>query len=414
MTDVYVCRHAQQRYARAPLFEERAAFLTYRLSIGIDRRAVRIMSTVLLHVIRVLALTEPRGVTSEEVFAGSRVWASDLEFHVQRKAGPNSGKVFARAAFLFLAHAGLLLPSQISPEPFKRELMQYVRMLEEQRGLKANTVENVRGNLRRFFQWLSPRRRTLGHVVAGDVLQYLHERSSLASEVYVEIIAGALRSFFRYGAEQSWLDPLIGDVLDERRANVPKQRLLQTPSWETIRFLINSANQGDASAFRAKAVMLLCAVYGLRASEVAALKLSHLDWQEQTISIRRSKSGVSQRMLLRPEVANAIRTYLTQVRPICLCSSVFVTLQRPYRPLRGANIGLIVRRRMVDLGICSSRLGPHTLRHACATQLLASGSSLRDIADFLGHRDLKSVSIYARCDEAALREIGAFSLGGIL
>ncbi len=413
MTGIYVHPLAQQRYARAPLLREREAFAAHRLSIGFNRRAVRMMSTVLLHVIRILKLSEPRAITREEVLTGGREWASDLAFHAQRKAGPNSSKVFTTAAFLFLAHAGLLLP-EISLEPFGRELMQYGRMLEEQRGLKANTLENVRGNLRRFFRWLSPRRRTLHDVVADDVLQYLHERSSQDSEAYVEIVAGALRSFFRYGAEQCWLNPLIGDVLDERRASVRKQKVLRTPSWQTVRVLIDSANQGDASAIRAKAVMLLCAVYGFRASEVAALKLCHLDFQEETISIRRSKSGVSQCMPLRPEIGRAIGTYLTQVRPACLCSSVFVTLQRPYRPLRGANIGLIVRRRMLDLGICCSRLGPHMLRHACATQLLASGLSLRDIADFLGHRDLKSVSIYARCDEGALREIGAFSLGEIL
>jgi alpha,alpha-trehalase len=49
---------------------------------------------------------------------------------------------------------------------------------------------------------------------------------------------------------------------------------------------------------------------------------------------------------------------------------------------------------MKKLGIESESIGLHSLRHACATQLLRRGSSLRDIADFLGHRDMKSVSIY--------------------
>jgi site-specific recombinase XerD len=65
------------------------------------------------------------------------------------------------------------------------------------------------------------------------------------------------------------------------------------------------------------------------------------------------------------------------------------------------------------LGIELRHQGPHALRHACATRLLQKGSSLKEIADFLGHRNTKSVGIYAKCDIAALRKVAAFRLGGL-
>ena len=58
-------------------------------------------------------------------------------------------------------------------------------------------------------------------------------------------------------------------------------------------------------------------------------------------------------------------------------------------------------------------LGPHALRHACANRLLQKGSSLQEIADFLGHRNTKSVGIYAKCDMSALRKVAAFRLAGL-
>jgi site-specific recombinase XerD len=57
--------------------------------------------------------------------------------------------------------------------------------------------------------------------------------------------------------------------------------------------------------------------------------------------------------------------------------------------------------------------GPHALRHACATHLLREGASLKEIADFLGHRDSKSVGLYAKYDTRLLRQVAAFGLSGL-
>jgi len=59
-------------------------------------------------------------------------------------------------------------------------------------------------------------------------------------------------------------------------------------------------------------------------------------------------------------------------------------------------------------------MGPHSLRHACATELLKQGASLREIADFLGHRDCQSVEIYAKFDMQSLLKVAALDLCGAL
>ena len=73
----------------------------------------------------------------------------------------------------------------------------------------------------------------------------------------------------------------------------------------------------------------------------------------------------------------------------------------------------IVGWRMRRLRIELEHVGPHSLRHACATRLLKKGASLKEIADFLGHRNIQSVGIYARYDTRSLRKVAAFSLAGV-
>ena len=57
--------------------------------------------------------------------------------------------------------------------------------------------------------------------------------------------------------------------------------------------------------------------------------------------------------------------------------------------------------------------GPHTLRHACATHLLARGLSLKEIGDHLGHRSPETTRIYAKVDLVGLRAVGDFDLEGL-
>src|ERR1017187_3213548 len=122
---------------------------------------------------------------------------------------------------------------------------------------------------------------------------------------------------------------------------------------------------------------------------------------------------ITQQFPLQGEAGDAIALYLQKIRPRCSCRNLFVTLNPPYRPVLGHSMASIIGLRMKKLGIAAKQFGPHILRHACATQLLRTGSSLKDIADFLGHRDLGSVSNYAKFDLNSLRKVAEFSLRGV-
>ena len=138
------------------------------------------------------------------------------------------------------------------------------------------------------------------------------------------------------------------------------------------------------------------------------------DWiNRATFTVRRAKRGRIQQYPIQFEVGEAILEYLQHGRPRSSCRTLFLTLKPPYRPVRPATLWTGSQSELKRLGPdLTAPFGGHTLRRACATELLRKGSSLQEIADFLGHRDLQSVSIYARYDVRSLKKVAAFSLAG--
>jgi site-specific recombinase XerD len=93
---------------------------------------------------------------------------------------------------------------------------------------------------------------------------------------------------------------------------------------------------------------------------------------------------------------------------------VFLSLRAPVRPLGNSALWQIVNRRLRPLGLALAHQGPHALRHACATRLLARGLSMKEIGDHLGHRNPAATSIYAKVHLTALRHVADVSLEGLL
>jgi integrase/recombinase XerD len=220
-----------------------------------------------------------------------------------------------------------------------------------------------------------------------------------------------LRRFFRYAENRGLCKAGFAEAIQNPTVNQRTERV-SGPPWREIRKLINNMDDSSPANCRAKVVLMLCSIYGLRNTKITRLRLEDFDWQHETFVVTRVKGGRSQQFPIQYEVGEAIIRYLKTVRPQCTCRNLLVTLVLPYRPL--INLGPIVQKELKRAGIASQNHGPHSLRHACATELLRKGTSLRNIADFLGHRDIRSVSIYAKYDLRSLRKVANFSITGFL
>lgn len=414
MQQLFALAFTQDRHSRAPLLSERESYLAYLLDQGTSMSYLKSIAADLLNIIRLLGLTEPRTVGLDEIADASRRWYDDGPGHQRgRPASRRSIYRFNLAALGWCRFHGWLAEGLPPFVPFHSSLLEFIHHLQLERGLANQTIRSYGDRVRVFLIWLGNRRNEICEISLNDVDEFIESRHQAKWGVRTIVAqCQALRTFFRYAESRNWSSR--GFARGIRSPRIPKyDEAPKGPAWKDVRRLIQSANGQEPCELRARAILLLFSIYGLRSSEVAQLRLDDLDWRNEILTIRRAKRGKLQQYPLQYAVGEAILRYLQNARPCCSCRNLFVTGRPPHRPIQPTVLWPIVSQRIKRMGISSEHMGPHSLRHACATQLLKRGTPLKDIADFLGHSNMKCVSIYAKHDVRTLRQVSSFSLRGV-
>lgn len=218
------------------------------------------------------------------------------------------------------------------------------------------------------------------------------------------VIAGGLRSYVRFLVFEGHCDLSLVDAVPTV-ARWPLASLPAHLSSEELDRFLRAFDRRSTRGRRDYAMSICLAELGLRASEVARLKLSEIDWQTGAVIIAAGKTSRERMLPISRRLGGALISYLRR-RPRTKCDRVFVRLGA----LEGDAIGPSVVRSAVRLayqraGLPSSYTGTHLLRHTAATRLVASGASLKEVADLLGHVSLDSTVLYAKVDLPRLRKV---------
>ena len=176
-------------------------------------------------------------------------------------------------------------------------------------------------------------------------------------------------------------------------------------SAEQVKRLI-AACDGDTNARRRdRAIVLLLARLGLRAGDVAQLRLTNIEWQTGTLRVS-GKSRYEVRLPLPQDVGNAVAAYLECRPSVGRSDHVFLRTIAPYRPFRkGDGISSVVKRIMKRAGIVTPVKGAHVLRHTAATEMLRHGVPREKLGLVLRHRGIDTTAYYAKADVALLEQV---------
>ena len=394
------------RYRKGPMLEERLAFLTHLADQGYSRGGLRDHARDLLAIAETLAVArQPRkALTLAEI---------------KRKLA-NKRRLVPLAA-RWLQFIGRLQQRPTPLTPWEKKIEAFTEYMERDLELAPATISTSCWWVKQFFKRLRVKGRSL-HKITPHRIDMAFQKllapgaNPRALEGYsrkaIQRCATALRAFFRFAEARGWCRK--GLAASIRNPRVFSQASLPLgPSWEDVQRLLAMTEGDKPSNVRARPILMLLAIYGLRRGEVSRLRLDDLDWEHEVFRVESSKTGRVRTYPLIRSVGDAILRYLQEVRPRTSHRELFLSLRPPFRPVC-SSLWEMVDKRLRSLDVSLPHYGPHALRHACASRLLAAGLSLKEIGDQLGHMDPDSTRLYAKVDLVGLREVANFDMGGVL
>ncbi len=317
------------------------------------------------------------------------------------------GSFVAVAAHLFEVmkerHGLVSAPAPLTP--LERLLGRFDDHLRNERGL----AEATRGGYIRALRSPLVARHADADIdvsqwTAGEVRDWVVKRAT-SSLHGARALGVALRSFLRFLT-------LRGEPVGHLVAAVPATRcsrlagLPRALSEEQLSQLMRSIDTSTPIGLRTRAILQCLVELGLRAGEVAALRLADIDWRSGVLRIWPSTGRRCDVLPLISTVGQAVVAYLKRGRPTTADEHVFVRHYLPVgEPLRSHDVTMVVKRAFRRAGLVLPSMGAHVLRHTTASRLVRAGVSLKNIADVMRHRDIDTTRIYTKVDWPRLQEV---------
>ena len=153
------------------------------------------------------------------------------------------------------------------------------------------------------------------------------------------------------------------------------------------------------------AILLLASRLGMRAGDIASLKLDSLDFKNQRICFIQNKTGSVSELYMVPEIKTALMDYLSTDRPASTSDYVFLKSCAPYSEISYSVVSFAVKKHMIRSGIniAGKKHGPHSLRASLASSMVNDGISYETVRKVLGHDSPNAIRHYARLDIQMLR-----------
>ena len=285
----------------------------------------------------------------------------------------------------------------------------YTAHLRDVHGLASETCEGYARSAGRFLDFHMERHQGLAFAAIDgpEVLDYVTAWANhSSSQSWTRNLTTFTRAFLRF---LRW-ENLIDRDLDRVVPTIPRWRLSTVPKhlpWEQVREIIDSVNTDSPEGMRDKAILLLLSTLGLRNHDVRTLELGHIDWRESEIRLPKTKSMRARIVPMPQEVGEAIADYIIHARPHNDTPFVFMRHYAPISEFKSPGaVGGIVKKYTKRLKLARvSHQGSHMLRHSLAAKMVNSGSSLKDVADMLGHLHIDTTAIYAKVDTVHLADV---------
>lgn len=216
----------------------------------------------------------------------------------------------------------------------------------------------------------------------------------------------ALRNLLKFFADRNIRSlPSEKIKLGRMKSDEKSIKFLTLPQ---IKKLLDSPDTSSGIGLRDKAILETFFSTGLRIAELVSLNREQIKTnskEEELEVVIIGKGNRPRPVYLSPRALKWLKEYLDTRKD--MEKPLFINYKGPKKAdkrLSVRSIENIVKKYAILSGLPSFTV-PHSIRHSFATNMLSEGVGLREIQEFLGHKNIATTQIYASVTNRRLKDI---------
>lgn len=306
----------------------------------------------------------------------------------------------------------------MQPTDFAIHLTRFLsEYLPRQKNASKNTISSYRDTFKLLIRYCQEHRNIkaenlylsmLSHELIIDFLEWLEVDNKCSISTRNQRLA-ALHSFFRYAQYEEPTGILHFQrviSLPIKKAHKPSIPYLSPDAMQLL------LSQPDKTTLKGRRRLTLLSVLydsGCRVQELADLRVRDVVLNNPAVLILTGKGNKVRRVPLLKNTLALLEHYIQESslnKPWKSDYPLFTNKQN--NKLTKEGIAYIIAQYVYSARkiskIVPEKVTPHMFRHSKAMHLLQAGVNLIYIRDFLGHEDIKTTEIYAKCDTELKRK----------
>ena len=274
-------------------------------------------------------------------------------------------------------------------------------------GNKDNTILEKTWHIYLFLNYIQ--KKNLKSIINNDIYDYTEECVKLSWGDSIKSRSKlVLKLFFNWTYENN-ITTISGNVIFPKIVWHRNTNIRTYYTKDEIQKLLNVIDIKTRKGKEDYLIISIICYLGLRISDVINLKMSNINFNENTISIIQYKTNKKLILPLIDSIKYPLLDYLKNVRPLdCDLDYIFLTNEKPYRQkIELKHHGTIVRRYFIkaNVNINGRKAGFHSLRHSFSTMLLNENVDLYSVSSILGHQALDTTMLYLDINISKLKEL---------
>jgi integrase/recombinase XerC len=284
---------------------------------------------------------------------------------------------------------------------FDSELQAFFQFLKTEKRYSKHTLSSYQRDLNAFIGYCQ-----LTELAGWQAIDHQHIRS-YAAQVHRKGLSGksiqrllsSIRSLFKFLLKRHKVtkNPAEGVSAPKSLRKLPE--VLTPDDLDQLMRL----DESDPLAVRDMAIMELLYGCGLRLSELVALDLSAIEWQEQTLKV----TGKGSKQRITPfgnKALKALKLWVKERGQFANENETAVFISKRGTRISASSVQQRLKKWAQVKGIDRS-IYPHLMRHSFASHILQSSHDLRAVQELLGHANLTTTQIYTHLDFQHLAKV---------